>query len=266
MLFVFDWDGTLVGKTGHLNENTSLGIKKIKELDHDLIIATGRHPFEVSAKIKENKFISKFLVGANGSIIINRHTDEIVHIDSISTVFVKQIIEELKKNKDKIKYIKMLHGENIYRFKNIDDFFSPLVKVPNEEFIYESAALIGVEFKNNDDFIKMIDFWNEKFKDELEITVSATNFLNFNKVGITKWSAVKWLLNHFDNKNIHVVAFGDSLNDYHMLKNANTAVVVGKKHPKLIKIGHFHIDHPDESGILDFSKKLEDNPDLIQVN
>ena len=263
MLFVFDWDGTLVGKSGILNQDIILGIKKIHNLNHNLIIATGRHPSEVSNKIKSNKCLSNYVIGANGSIIIDRKLNTTIFSNLINKDLMKSVITEIKNNIDKIKYLKILHDNEIYRFRNVDDLFNNDIIIENQDILNDPAALIGVEFKDNVEFKKMISLWNKKYKGVLEISVSANNFLNFNNHNTSKWSAVKWILKNTNIENIHVVAFGDSLNDYHMLKNANTAVVVGKKHSELIEIAHFHIDHPDELGLLKFAEKLEVDTNLL---
>lgn len=53
------------------------------------------------------------------------------------------------------------------------------------------------------------------------------------------------------------IAFGDSMNDWEMLKNANLSVAMGDSHPQIIDIATYHTDAVMEDGIEKACKLLQ---------
>ena len=52
------------------------------------------------------------------------------------------------------------------------------------------------------------------------------------------------------------IAFGDSMNDYQMLKEANVGVVYEGASDKLRALGSYFFKDPDEDGIYEVMKEL----------
>jgi Cof subfamily protein (haloacid dehalogenase superfamily) len=62
---------------------------------------------------------------------------------------------------------------------------------------------------------------------ELTLCLSRPHFLEFTAAGISKWSAVEYLLKHWNLSASEVVAFGDQDNDLSLLRQAGLGVAVG---------------------------------------
>lgn len=261
MIFVFDWDGTLGKSKGPIPKDNEIAIKKLKNMGHEVVIATGRHPGEIISRIWDNKDICKYIIGANGSIIINRDNNEKVFIKNISKEDLKEILIDAKKIRSSIVYIKALHGSKVSRYKNPDKVFKP--NEEDEKNLSRSHASIGMEFHNEDKFHETVNYWKEKYKGRLAISISENKFMNFNHASTDKWKAIQWVANKIGKTNSQIITFGDSLNDTNMIKKAHIGIAMGNANKKLIEVADLTIGHYEESGILRFVETLEKNPDML---
>lgn len=97
-IFAFDLDGTLLSSEGKILESTKQALKKAKESDHLIVMATGRGVSAIYA-IYNQLPIFDYAICNNGTLLYNFN-------DKISKVFgiiaddiVQYFIDQYKKNR-----------------------------------------------------------------------------------------------------------------------------------------------------------------------
>ena len=261
MVFVFDWDGTLGGTKSQLSGDSKVAIKKFKKMGHEVIVATGRHPEEILEKLDNNKNICKYIIGANGAIILDKDSYEKVFVRNIDKQDFNMLLEDIRNFKEHISYVKAVQANRISRFKNPNDIF-----VPNEEtklILSQPHATLGIEFAKKNKLNEVVSYWQQKYGNKLQITISKNNFVNFNHINANKWTAIQWVVKKINKNNEKIIAIGDSMNDYKMLENAHIGIAMGNAKSKLRSIADITIGHTDKAGILRFVEELEKNPELL---
>ncbi|MER0122957.1 Cof-type HAD-IIB family hydrolase [Streptococcus sp. ZJ93] len=227
-MIALDLDGTLLNKQSQLSTYTIDTIRKVQEAGHTVIIATGR-PYRMARQYYQELGLSTPMINFNGSLI---------HIPEQRWKWEKNILI------DKRYLIDFLREEE--RFEA--DFIAGEYK--NKFFITQnyldnfSPALLGVEQITPDTLIKperitsdphsilmqtratdkyaLADEINHYFNDELEINTwgGPLNILETCAKGVTKASALSYLLDHYRMEAKDLIAFGDEHNDVQMLSLA----------------------------------------------
>jgi hydroxymethylpyrimidine pyrophosphatase-like HAD family hydrolase len=139
-----------------LSTDNETAIRKLKKLGHTVIVATGRHPQEIIDKLKGNKDICKYVIGANGSLILNQETGEKNFVENITKNDFQEILEEAKIHKGSIIYIKALREDKVMRYKNPHHIFNPSDQ--NKKDLELPHLSIGIEFSDSKEFKKIVNY------------------------------------------------------------------------------------------------------------
>ena len=75
----------------------------------------------------------------------------------------------------------------------------------------------------------------KEFQNDLSITVSSPFCLEFMKKGVNKAETLKKVLKLLDIKPEEVIAFGDSMNDYEMLRLVGKPFIMGNGNKRLME-------------------------------
>ena len=269
MNFIFDWDGTLGGKNSIITPKSILALNKLKKMGHNIVIATARHPMEILAKTKNVPYIGKYIIGGNGSLIYDIAKSKMIFIKSIPHNYVKEIVTFVRDREDFLKYTNetnayMCHfsktkkcyelSENIpVRYANEDDY----AKLNGQITFFELRFLVTSELND------YCEKFRKKYGHSLFITTSDDYYITITNKNVNKWTGIQWLLNHINNTN-KVIAFGDSMNDYVMIKSADIGVVMGNGIDEIKSVADKVIGHCDDGSILKFVEELEQNPNIFK--
>ncbi|MBM7573240.1 Cof-type HAD-IIB family hydrolase [Aquibacillus albus] len=251
-IIFFDIDGTLLNEDKLLPKSAKDAIFSLKELGHEVAIATGRAPFmfeDLREELKIDTFVSyngQYVV-LNGEVIytnpLNKDALESLTELAVSNdhpvVFMDH--EDMKANVPEHEYIKeSISTLKIKQFPTHDPSYS------EGRELYQSLLFCkeGEETHYQDKY-KQFDFvrWHPLSTDILPAGGSKANGIEkiIEKLGIAKQFQV---------------AFGDSLNDLEMLSQIENSVAMGNGHDLAKKAAKYETKSVEEDGILHGLKML----------
>ena len=92
------------------------------------------------------------------------------------------------------------------------------------------------------------------FKDKAKLAVAGKEWVDCNALGVSKWTAVSFLMEKFHLTPEEVCCFGDNLNDIEMLKNAGTSYAVANARTEVIHAAKATCPPYWENGVLQILK------------
>lgn len=221
---VSDLDGTLLNAHHELSDYTIDVVRKLIDSGYKFYIATGR--VEKGAKKISDQIARKIpLITVNGSRIIDENGNE------IESVYLNDKCTELLTNLDYKQF-----GEEIFIcaysgkdwFTTSDEYIKFYSKRRKDKDFY-STIISEEEFKNKkfnkiffvgkfENLKKLREYLRQYIKEEANIDFVSENSLEVFDISTNKRIGVMKLLEKDGIKPNEVVAFGDGLNDYEMLK------------------------------------------------
>ncbi|WFG96845.1 Cof-type HAD-IIB family hydrolase [Spiroplasma citri] len=229
-LIALDMDGTACSFHQGIYETNIMPIIKAQEMGIRVVFATGRPvltSLSEAIKVKMDYF-QQYFIGFNGACIYDIKTNTIVYQQTLSASQVNFLFQLAKKYHKKL-------------WCYVDDLtkvivnFNPVAKNNPElaffhgEFIqYDSTLVIQNEsykcivmnVHENDDFIIAARGQN------IEIAIDASGTAEINAPGISKLAGLKWISTQWDIALSEMMAIGDSMNDYWMIKNVGLGIAM----------------------------------------
>lgn len=266
----FDIDGTLLSHTEGISPSTIEALKLAKENGHKIFICTGRSYAGIPELIYTLGF-DGVIAAAGGYVkvgdeVIFSHeipdhlVDNIVyHLNKHKTQFIlegteyiytdKEILrdfelrtKELKKIKDESKYEHSAYDYMFVAHKTIEDYF-------NERTPISAMAIHGNGPESYREF--------ESFIDKDFYLIKYEKFADLVPNGVNKFSGIQEIVNHLGGKLEDTMAFGDSLNDYEMIKYSQIGVAVGNATDVLKEVADYVTDDIHKDGIYNALKHFD---------
>lgn len=270
----FDIDGTLVGKSKTVTEKTKWVIQEARKNGHKAFLCTGRAPTSIVGDVKSIQFdgivcsaggfviidnqyifenlINQYVLAEVMTLFVNNHIlftletkEAIYETPGVSEFFNRNMQKEMADNLELMRAIQLKRmGENR---KAIHEFNILTTGVTKVCFIAPHKA----------DFQKCIPFLEEYFH-IVFFSKESDDFVNGEIIiqNCTKADGIIKVVNHYGGKMKDTIAFGDSMNDYQMLKEANIGVVYEGASDELKALGSYFFKDPDEDGIYEVMKEL----------
>ncbi len=226
-LFV-DVDGTLIDEeTKTICQRNKEVIKDFISKGHKLSIATGRSVY-ICDKIIDELDIAHpghYFVNLNGAVAYDYKYNPL-YSSTIKTNRLRDIIQVA---------IDYKYGINLYTLNGIylylpDDVENLLFKNAKnltllnkdslEEFLKEKAGeILKIEFQSSD-YQSLIDMYNETkdLFEGLDIAFSSKRYFELTNSGVSKGTAIEYLLKHELEEGTIVATIGDSPNDLTMIQ------------------------------------------------
>lgn len=251
-LIALDLDGTILHDFDSLSETLCDFMKKIQEMGHKIVIATGR-PYRSSAFVYDRFNLDTPIINYNGGLITHPKDINFPVVNySVDKEKVKDIV---RNNHEHIRNAFCEVRDTIYVCHEEKEI-EPLLHVGGaKDIIYgdledyldkdpNGAILIGKQGRGK--IIKgYIDqnyqgevlsrIWNipGKFDSILEVFTPESN----------KGAALKYVANYLGFDREHVIAVGDGHNDIEMIEYAKLGVCVKNAHPDLIKVANIVLEY-----------------------
>ena len=219
---ILDLDGTLLDDNKKISDITIEFLKQIKE-DIKIIPASARQFCTIKPYLEKLELLddNNYTICFNGSLIVNNKEKELFssYIDKNVVVKIDDFI--LDNNIDWTYY---LYDSRLLRndISNIDEFV-------NKNKIYK---IVGISTPEVIDKIR--NNLPKCILDNLEITSSELNRIEFVNKGMTKVKAIELLLNKLDIDKENVVAIGDGDNDIDMIKYVGCGIAMSNS-PEIVK-------------------------------
>lgn len=258
---VCDLDGTLLNTEHTISKNTIDTIKKITDQGVKFFIATGRHHAD-ALRFKDMLGLDSYLISSNGARI---------HDENNNIIFRDDIPQELSNEIFNTEIDPEIH-KDIYLE---DNWF---LEIPLEEahdyhkesgFTYtvtdfsklHEKEIIKFFYIHNDEkkISKLEKELIEKFGDRTNVTLSLPICLEVMNKDVSKGHAItNVLMPQLGLKKEEIIAFGDGLNDYEMLKSVGEGILMGNCNPRLKELlPNNKIAKPNsEDGVAEYLKKI----------
>ncbi len=219
---VLDLDGTLLKKDETISHRNKEFLMKQKKQGVKIILATGR-PIRMSLKYHEELELDTPLICLNGAVIYDRLQDKVLDQSIINPFDIIEIYQ-ISSTHNATVMISHTSKASYQVINNIGNqvegnfLVEPIGVIPKR---YEPILKLSVYFPN----VSSASFALAKLLSKFEISNWGDSFEITNQ-SISKWSALKTVLNHFQLLPQEVVAFGDGPNDIEMLKNVGIGVAM----------------------------------------
>lgn len=255
-LVITDMDGTLLNDKKEVPVEIYDLILKLKERGVTFVAASGRQYFNLIDSFEPIKE-EIYYIAENGAYIL-KGSEEL----SISEL-PKPLIEKLLDVADKIPEVyPILCGKGkayvtsdeervitqvrkyYTRYEVIDD----LHKVDSE--IFKIAFL---DFINSE---KNVYPHYQAYTDQLQISVSAQEWMDIMVKGVNKGEAVKKLQQLLGVKKSETMIFGDFLNDYEMMQEGEYSYAMANAHPMLKEVCNYECPSNNDNGVVETIKKV----------
>lgn len=230
-MIAIDLDGTLLNQESQLSEYTISTIKKVRKQGHLVLIATGR-PYRMAETFYQQLELDTPMINFNGSL---------VHIPNRRWEWEKNVLI------DKSYLLEFLKSEDTFEAEFIAGEYKNKFFITQNHLDRVDPSLMGVEQITPDTLIKpelitsdphsilmqtratdkyaLAEEMRSYFNNELEINTwgGPLNVLETCAKGVTKASALIYLLDILQLDAKDLIAFGDEHNDVEMLDLAGKA-------------------------------------------
>ena len=255
-LVVTDMDGTLLDDNHEIHESFWDTLKELKRKNIQFCVASGRQYYNLLEKFKGHEEDLIF-IAENGTIVMKNHEE------LFSKSLEKDGIEELVKIARELPEVfTVLCGKKSAYIETKDKAF--IAEVEKYYHHYEIVEdLLGI----TDDILKIALFHfvssekeiyphYKKFENSYKIVVSGKTWVDIMDKNINKGVALKGLKDALGITSENVLAFGDYLNDYEMMGEAEFSYAMKNAHAELKKVAKFEAPSNNENGVVEVIKKL----------
>ena len=260
-LVASDLDGTIIDKNNNISEKNFDAIKQLHNKNIKFAICTGKS-YSVSKKICE-QFNASFGIFGNGTQIINLQTGEEIQKNTLKyedLLFVctlakrfnfhvhlyteTEIITEKLEYMDLRNYVlKDKNSNNSLNFKIVKDILKFIESSNSNVF----SMIISTEKNELNDFKKLlsinknIDFAyiNKRGKYRDEIINKDYEYLNISPTNINKNEALNFLSRYLNISKKDMMAIGDNINDYEMIKESGIGVAINNSYEPLQQVAKY---------------------------
>lgn len=249
-LFLFDIDGTLIDTKEHIvPDSTKKSLVLLREQGQLLGISTGRSLQSVIESGLDTLIDWDVFLCNNGQAIYDKHKN-VLHLECIPLASVLACIEKAERLNAPL----LIMGEE-----------QMITKEPDENVLVSLAFFKETIPKtlpyDGSDVIMMIaygphgyDYHDYAEIDGITPIPGLSNYADIVLKGFHKYIGIQFVLTHFDKTSY--IAFGDSLNDMEMIKEATVGIAMGNAHDDLKAVADYISDDVLHDGIYTALKKL----------
>lgn len=240
----FDVDGTLLTSQHVISEKTIQTLHKLRELGHELVIATGRNlgSLKYSGILKQFEWDGYIL--CNGQVILNREF-ELVFLEEMTPSSIHKIIDTCNEEGicctlETMEDWYLIQEQTDY-VREAHDFFNE--PYPVQKTYHESDHIVMVLLYAP----KGYDFKKFMAIDEINVKVGKSTDADVSKVGCHKMLGIEEYKKRYGVK--HSVAFGDGSNDSDMLMGVDLGISMGNGSLSCKEASDYVTKSNDEEGI-----------------
>lgn len=270
----FDIDGTLLGKSRKLTSANIEAIQKAREQGHKTFLCTGRAPVSIVGEVADLP-MDGWICSAGGLIKIGgRYVFENAMnpylLGYVMTLFVNHHVLFVLETKDcvyetsgfrsfheKRMREKMMDNQELKRMMDLQAFGETRKHVSAFDIAHVGVTKICFVAEDKHNFEICRPFL-ESYFNIVYFSSPDEPFVNGEIIlkNCTKADGIIKVISYFKGQMKDTIAFGDSMNDYEMLREAAIACVYEKASPELLALADYTFKNPDEDGISDLLKQL----------
>ncbi len=260
-LVASDLDGTIIDKNNNISEKNFDAIKQLHNKNIEFAICTGKS-YSVSKKVCE-QFNASFGIFGNGTQIINLKTgkeilrntlkyEDLLFVCTLAKRFnfhihlytETEIITEKLEYMDLRNYVlKSKNSNTSLTFKVVKDILKYIEKSDLSVF----SMVISTEKNELSNFQKLlsvnknIDFAyiNKRGIYRDEIINKDYEYLNISPTNINKNEALNFLSKYLKISKKDIMAIGDNVNDYEMIRDSGIGVAINSSYEPLKEVAKY---------------------------
>lgn len=266
----FDIDGTLLSYTEGISLSTVEALRMSKEKGHKIFICTGRSYAAIPKPLYSFDF-DGVIAAAGGFVKVgddviynNEMPDHLVdniiyHLNKHNTPFIlqgtkyiytdKELLrdfelrtQELKKIKEQSKYEHSAYDYMFVAHKTIEEYYENRTPI----------SAMAIHGDGPDSYRELESFIDKDF-----YLIKYEKFADLVPKGVNKFTGIQLILDYFGGNLKNTIAFGDSLNDYEMIKFCEIGVAVGNASDAVKEIADYVTDDIHKDGIYNALKHFE---------
>lgn len=250
-VIVLDLDGTLLKDDKTISCTTLNVLKKFEDLGKKIVIATGRPPrLDILDFPEELK--REFMIFYNGAEIY--HNNEKIYTKCISDSSIKYMINLLNKQNANPK-ISFEINNKLYSNYNANETFknTQFTKINLEDFNYNNVTKLLVDLSS----IEHIKSFSNSIPNDCNLLITDNSTLGqIMAKGVSKLSAIEFILNKLDTTLDKVIFFGDDINDIELIKHCGIGVAMGNAHTSVKSASKYITESNENDGIAVFLNKF----------
>lgn len=278
-LIAIDLDGTLLNSYGEISFENKNAIKRAKENNINIIIASGR-PLVSTLNIAMEIGTDTYIISDNGAIIYDIQKEEIVYKNYLSKDKVLEIINMCEENSiyyclytedtvitKSLNYnVLFYYNENKHKEEKmkthiniVEDVYDYVEKSNSQNFskitICDDSKIIFTSILKKLRTVKKIDVLDVEHMSRKKV-VNGTETLDIEyfyteitSENTNKWNAIESILEKLNIEKESVIAIGDNVNDIEMIKNAGLGIAVENSAPYIKAVADGVVANNDENGV-----------------
>ena len=233
-LAAIDLDGTLLGPDHLIPERNKRAIKALLERGVRCVIASGRM-HESTTCFAQELDLEEPIISYNGAMVRDPITDATWHHLTVPEDPARDVIIYCRENGYHLNYYLNNHlfaaTFNQWAELYVNQTHSPLEVVGDLTRFCGTRPTKMILINSPAQTDSLLPYFRERLGDELYITKSNPEYLEFMNAKADKGSALKLVADRMGVKQSEVMAFGDGGNDMPMLQWAGLGVAMGEATP-----------------------------------
>ena len=230
-IFATDVDGTLLMDNHEVHPETLEALKRAKEEGHVIVIATGRAVVGTSDIQKKMPYAS-YLVCNNGAIVYDVENKDAFILHAVNPQHYPIVVDfareynltfKMHTNVDYVGWENRDGRPMTVLTDELDNKIREHIKNnPKDKKLFNGQTITQLSiFAPESDFCaKFYPKFQKMFSHDSSIFLTNSVFLDVNPHGTSKWTGLLELAKKLNIPSNQIITFGDSGNDYEMLKGA----------------------------------------------
>ncbi len=251
-LVATDLDGTIVRSDGTISDRTVAALARVERAGSALVLVTGRPPRWITS-IAEAVAHRGLAICANGALVYDLHTSEVVRTHLISCAVLAETIGRLRALMPDFRFaVEHEDGfvfEAAYKLGGWDAEAYGGRPVPAADLSSRDASKL-LAFLPGGDPDTLMEKVGRVVGELVTVTHSTgRGLLEMSAHGVTKATALAELCSSLEVSAAEVVAFGDMPNDLPMLAWAGRSYAVANAHPDVLAAVRGRTAANDDDGV-----------------
>lgn len=258
-----DMDGTFLDSKGQYErERFEKVFQRMQENGVRFIVASGNQYFQLKSFFPRKEAAITF-VSENGAIVIK--DQKVLREKHFSPELVKELLSFLQTESNELEVV-VCGVKSAYMLKSA----TPRFKEFSALYYFQLKELASFADLPEDDIVKfaldvpieqtekVVDDLNKAFAGKITAVSSGHGSIDIIIPGITKGSAIQWLLDGWGIAANELAAFGDANNDLEMLALTKHSYAMKESSPEVLATAKNQAPSHDDAGVLQVLEKILD--------
>lgn len=251
----FDLDGTLLNDKLKLTKVSKEGLSKILKSKYICVINTSRNLESTLSIINDLQI--PYLICLNGALIYDNINKKDIFIKPIDKCILHELLVFIIKNqipaniflRDCVYSSGKVNGINkIYR-----QSLNPIRFNGKNININCKSNILNIELIMTNNSHTLLEPLINKYNKHIKITEAGNDYYEITNKSVDKLTALKFLLNKIEIRLKDVIAIGDSMNDYLLIKKSGWGIAMKNSNIKLKSIAsEITIQNNNNNGAVDY--------------